>query len=179
MDEPKDQVQPQASEANPQEPRPPFTKDPEVAPKPQAHDRIVVVESVHHIPAQGEAVTVESKFSRECLTKEQPYIRRNQVATQEWSLVDLGWIKTPGMVVLANDEGRHFQTAPTNEQREELSRKLLLVKLVRDVNQQTCGTWFLVPPGESMRGLPAIGCLLMVKSATDDGVRYTVTAFPG
>lgn len=119
--------------------------------------RLTVVESLYHQSFGEEPVRVDSRFSRELESDEQPYSRRLK-ATEGWQPLDCGWVKDPGMVCVTNEEGKHFQVNPTKEEKEALARKVLEILISPgQLNRESMG-WeslgWLIPPGESFRGCP-------------------------
>jgi hypothetical protein len=145
-------------------------------------DTITVTETVYHQVA-GEQPTAESnQFSRRLETSEQPYVRKIRVG-EAWQPLDLGWVEQPGMVWLVNDEGRHFQTNPTPEERAAIEAKVIEVvtKVVNagpiaGILAEDSFSWE-VAPGESFRGKPtdAKRVWLRCRSGT---ARATLRVYP-
>lgn len=127
---------------------------------PKISDRITVVEMVYHRSSGEPPVCVESRFSRELETSEQPYSRRLK-ATEQWQSLDCGWLKdNVGMILIVNSEGRFPQANPTGKEREAAAKKVLEVAH-RSLGQK--GSW-LIPPGESMRASPSAPLDLVIRS---------------
>lgn len=135
----------------------PEQSEPKQKPQP---DRITVVESVYHQRFTKQPTGVESRFSRNLDTREQPYTRQ-LTATKDWQPLDCGWLKSVGMLVISNDG----------------SENDLLVGYGRghDVN-------WIIPPGESMRGYPFDASSLRVCCQNVDDetatAEFTVHLFP-
>lgn len=127
-------------------------------------DRLVVVETVYHQPTGEQPTAVESRFSRDLQTVEQPY-QRQLTATEEWKPLDCGWIKDAGMLVIQNLEGK-FQANPTDEERAEAAARVLEVSYRedQDPNMDVSRHGWLIYPGESFRGCPSNLDLLAVRS---------------
>jgi hypothetical protein len=146
----------------------------------EPRDRITVVEQVYHRPADGGEPTVaETRFSRELASQEQPFERRAKVG-EDWQPLEHGWLESAGMLLISNEEGRHLQVNPTDEERLSISRRVLeLIYAMEDdellVPQSSC-TW-LIPPGESMRAYPSDVSRLCVRCQS--GVaRFTLRLYP-
>lgn len=146
--------------------------------RPQPKDRITTIAMVHHIPAAGTPTTHEARFSRDCETEEQPYIRRGLRASSEWQRLDFGWLQDPGMVAIANEEGLWAAMTPTKERQEEVSMRIIEVALVLSTEfiSPTLRGW-IVRPGESFHGSPAPGTSVCLR-ALDGEPMYSITAFP-
>ncbi len=69
-------------------------------------------------------VAAEISFERLLKTKEEPYCRTRVTVGEEWTPVDMGWVKSPGMVVIKNRETK-FGVVPTPEQKEEAAGKVV------------------------------------------------------
>ena len=123
---------------------------------PEIRDRITVVETVYYQPQGDDATAIDGSYSRELNSHEQIY-RRNCEVGEEWEPLDSGWIDRAGLLVVKNTEGLNQQRMPTGEEKEELKRKVLQIAYK---GEEDC-CW-LIPPGESMRGLPShIKCLVV------------------
>lgn len=132
-------------------------------------DRLTVVDNVYFVGRDGPGDQFSSRFDRELKSGEQVYHRVRQVAGPVWRPLDLGWCADcgVGMILVRNDEGK-FAVAPTEEEREEMSRRVLLVG---DYSHP-----WRVLPGESMRGLPSF--VPSVRSETGGPVQYSVVVVP-
>lgn len=133
--------------------------------------RITVVEQVYHQVSGDQPHLVESKFSRELESDEQPYERHLKVG-EEPELLDCGWVKKASQLLIINEEGRFLQTQPTEAEREELQLKVLEVYF----GKLSIDSW-IVPPGESMRACPSslVGVYLRSRSGI---LRLTLHALP-
>lgn len=139
-------------------------------------DRLTVCEQVYHRPADDEPQQFSSAFSRELEISEQAY-RRNGVATDDWQPLDYGWLKSVGMLVVHNREGEHLQINPTPEEKAAIAKRVLMVAWILN---DTCRGWWLIPPGESMRGYPdcADAAATLCVRARHQQARYTLFAVP-
>lgn len=124
-------------------------------------NRITVVETVYHQVGNDKPMSVESRFSRAIESDEQVYERRHknsQVATAERKRLDYGWVDSPGMVVIRNDES------------DSESARVLQVSFP-GIDKGS----FDIPPGESLRCSPSHS--IMVRAACET-VAFTLHAFP-
>ena len=88
--------------------------------------RLTVVGSIYCQEPGEQPVSQELLFVRELASAEQPWQRRTRIG-EDWQPLETGWIDDPGMVVLANDEGRGLQTMPDAGQTAAISRRTVLV----------------------------------------------------
>jgi len=112
-------------------------------------DRLAAVGTVYHQPFGEGPTSIEFRFSRELEAKEQLYSRHIKVS-EAWELLDCGWIKSAGMLVITNDEGKHQQVKPTAGELEAISKRIVEVAYGRSGKHG-----WLIPPGESMIGCPS------------------------
>ncbi len=112
--------------------------------------RLTVVESLYHQASGEEGVMVSSSFSRNLESDDQAYGPRRLKATEEWQPLDCGWVEEIGMISVTNEEGKHLQVNPTEEEKEALAKKVLEISL-----SPRASWYFLIPPGESFRGYPS------------------------
>lgn len=138
--------------------------------KPVIKDRLTVVEQIYHRPHDGEPTLIERRFSRELDTYEQVY-KRQRVATEEWQLLDCGWIERAGMVIVHNEEGARTQAIPTDLEKQEMVGRVIEVGYSSDK-----GTW-LILPGESFRGYPDAVENLLIRCQRGSA-RYTIHVLP-
>jgi len=120
-------------------------------------NRLTVVGSIYFVAANEQPESVDTGFSRDLASEEQPY-RRRLKATEEWQRLDCGWIKEASQVFIANEEGKGLQVNPTDEEREDIARRIIEVSFCEDgegPNDTFISSVWLVSPGESMRGLPS------------------------
>ena len=134
----------------------------------QVKSRLVVVENVYYQSPDQQPVSLENGFSKWLDSDEQPYNRQVKV-TAEWQVLDLGWVKDCGMLVISNPLERR-QVNPTSEQRAEELGRVLEVGIdsrVRHID---------VCPGESSRFQPT--CTTNVYIRCSVPTKITITAFP-
>lgn len=122
-------------------------------------DRVVVVEQVYHQTEGRDPVMVESRFSKPIGSQEQPYKRIMKIG-QEWRDVDMGWLRGEKIAVL------HL----LNESKDK--------RCIVHVRGRDTETDWLLLPGESMRGVPAVGFVpqLVCREGT---ATVAVTVYPG
>lgn len=143
-------------------------------------NRLTVVETAYHQIVGERPSQVERRFTRELAGGEQLWERRLRVVP-EWQPIDLGWIERPGLLILANEEGRWDQVNPTPAERAEAAAKVLEVAFVRgplrqDDSYSLPSADLLILPGESNRIHPADDVTVCVRCTA--GCRMTVWAFP-
>ncbi|KKN23028.1 hypothetical protein LCGC14_0908990 [marine sediment metagenome] len=134
-------------------------------------DRLTVVSRAYHQRVGKEPKMVNSAFSRTLESHQQLY-QRELEATEEWELLDCGWVESAGMLIIQNVEGQGLQRNPTEEEKEASAKKVLqLSYAVID------GSYWLIPPGESIQAFPSKVTLLYIRSQS--GItEYTLTIFP-
>lgn len=155
----------------------PFTASTQTAlgPSPVVKDQITVVETVYHRPAfGGDPFVSDSRFSRELGSFEQVYERKHLQAIEEWKRLDLGWIKSCGMLILQNEEGRFLQRNPSEEEQVRFRSKVLEVCIGESPDP---GRSWLVPAGETIRVVPGSIEHLYLRCRTGRAY-YTIRAFP-
>lgn len=103
-------------------------------------DRISIVGFVHleHFGETPESIPLRVVYNPQ--QREQLYTRRLSVAAAAPMPLDLGWVKTPGMILIENRAGQRQTTIPTKEQEEAAARLVLEVVLPR-------GDCMVVRPG--------------------------------
>ena len=132
---------------------------------------MTVVEQVYYQVSGGQPRLVESRFSRKLESDEQPYERHLKVGV-EGAPLDCGWIEKASQLVITNEEGRNLQVNPTDEEREELQRKVL------ELGYEDCPVPLcLIHPGESIRFCPFSLEGLGVHSRFGV-IRFTLHLFP-
>lgn len=134
-------------------------------------DRVTVVEIVSHQQEGEEATQTESRYSRDLKVQEQAYERQCKVG-EDWAPLDCGHIVDAGLIIIRNREGRFLQHNPSDTEKTAAAAKVLEVSY----GPPDEGIW-LVLPGESMRGHPAVVRDLMVRSQS--GIcRFAITIIP-
>jgi hypothetical protein len=138
------------------------------------NDRITVVERVYHQIIGEQATSVESRYSFDLETTEQPYKRIGSIGDQEWEPLDFGWLGTNvGLILLSNEEGKYLQTNPTEEEQAETAQRVI------EVSFQAGESSWIVPPRQSMRVMlsPYRSCLPLIR-CRKGRARYVLHAFP-
>jgi hypothetical protein len=138
---------------------------------------LTVVEMVYHQLTAGQPVVAESRFGRPLKTDEQPY-RRTFRLGEQWVSVETGWVDQPAMLMISNETGKGLTANPTQEMRDELSRKVIEMGVsVCSVIEDTVVPVLKILPGESFRGQPSEIGSLRVRCAHGE-TKCTVTAIP-
>lgn len=142
----------------------------------QIRSRLTVVESIYHQTTGEQPSAVLTRFSRDLESDEQPYVRRRRKATPEWQPVDYGWVESPAMVVIQNDERRLLRARATNPTDEErLAAEAKVIEL-RFADSSHSPVW-LILPGETMRGSPSPGASLRVRCLAGEA-QYNLFVYP-
>lgn len=110
-------------------------------------NRITVVESIYHQEFGYAASSVQARYSRELESDSQPYGPRRMTAMEGWTLLDTGWIDEAGLIVIENLEGKIPSIIPSENDKEELAKKILCVSYGQDPG-------WLILPGETMKAMP-------------------------
>jgi hypothetical protein len=138
---------------------------------------LTVVEMVYHQLTAGQPVVAESRFGRPLKTDEQPY-RRTFRLGEHWISVETGWVDRPAMLMITNETGKRLVANPTQQVRDELSRKIIEVGVsVCSVIEDTVVPVFKILPGESFRGQPFEINSLRVRCAYGE-TKCSITAIP-
>ena len=111
-------------------------------PRPASTTRLTVIETVYYQLSNSQPMSVPVRFTRQIKTDEQPWVRKIQVG-ENWQPIDKGWIKNCSMLMLVNEEGSGLQKVPTEEERRDISARVVLIG-----NDSFC---VRVRPGESCR----------------------------
>lgn len=146
----------------------------EIAP-PITRDRLVVVESVYHLPLGRPPTMVDVRFSRFLSTEEQARVKKCK-ATTEWTPFDLAWLSVCSMLVVENLEGKFTQKIPTPLEREEAHKKVLEIGVTVG-GEGVVEPCFLVRPGESFRASPKSLSSLRIRSAYGEA-SFQLTLIP-
>lgn len=88
--------------------------------------RVSVVKRMYYQQTGKQVIPVEVQFTRPSAVHGQHYTRE-LVATQEWQDLDFNWVKSAGLVIIINMEGRNLHVQPSKQQMEEFGRKVIEV----------------------------------------------------
>lgn len=118
----------------------------------EVKSRVTVVERVYHQLPYKEAHQVEARFSRNLESKKRHHTEYLE-ATEEWQPLPCGHLQDDvGMLVLHNDAETTPGVIPSPEDLDELAKRVIEVSYACPSDSYNC---WLVPPGESMRGMPS------------------------
>lgn len=134
--------------------------------------RLSVVQMVYHQQPDGQPTVQEARYSRWLESDEQPYLRRMTVG-EEWVALDVGWVEKAGMLVLRNEGGPPSPVKLTPEQKAEAAAKVIEVGFTEGLTGQV----WLIPPGESMAGVPRNAKELRVRCQSGE-VKLSVCVLP-
>lgn len=105
---------------------------------------LTVVQTYYHQQEGMQPTQVETRYTRELGTDEQPYVRHGKVGS-EWTRLDSGWLTECSLLVIKNNEGRFTDRIPTQEQRQEVMSRV--IELAFGKANPTCS--LLVHPNEA------------------------------
>lgn len=145
---------------------------PQVGPIPRTA-RLTVVEQLSYEQQNGKHPQVRSAYSRSIGSDEEVY-QRSLPVTPAWAPVDTGWVSSPGMIHLVNEEGKNLTVIPTREERAAIDSRIIEVK----VDGADDSHVFLLWPGESMRVYPGPGLKLVARCPAGPA-RCALSIFPG
>lgn len=150
-------------------------------------NRITVVENVYHqvLSRQEQPTQYGPKpFVIEVETDEQTCPRRS-IVTEEWSEIDLGWVKQAKMLVIWNDEGKFLDTIPSPVDVALAAKRVLEIalaplypsKIDQDSPRIALEAFGLVYPQSSVRLFPSDSRRLWVRCQSGT-CALLVVAFP-
>ena len=157
---------------------------------PRSRPRVTVVEQAYYQSPDDQPRCVETRYSQDLETDEQPYLRLMKVPG-EWTKLDCGWIEEASLLILTNEEGRIGTVIPSREERE--ASALRVVEVGWEVAAPPEGPRSMhspertppppivpvltVPPGRSIRVTPQL--LRAMRLRCRSGMaRVTVNLFP-
>lgn len=113
-------------------------------------NRLTIVEQVYHQQVDQEPVQITTRHTRELESAEQCYIRCNKAGETSQAL-DLGWVvpTSAGTIIIKNTEGQFLSKKPTDEERADLAKRVLIV-----FDEDSPNSALLVHPGDSLRFSP-------------------------
>lgn len=125
---------------------------------------ITVVDRVYYQKSEFNPLNIVNSFDRQVSSDEQLFIR-NTKASLEWKRLDLGWVETPGMLLITNDSPQNSAGILQLGISVPNTGIILLAKIL---------------PKEHIRYQPAIETIqgLMIRSQEQDS-KYTIIAIPG
>lgn len=130
----------------------------------QAKPRITVVETVSFQEPGEQPISSRQSFVAYCEGSDAAYVRPHMMIGEEWTPLDTGWIKDPGMVLVVNLEGHFTQVIPTQAERDEAELRVLEV-----------GKFACVPPREDLRIRPTKPMFLRSRHGQ---IKIAVTVYP-
>lgn len=95
-------------------------------------DRMTVNFSAHYQQDRNDAVSVDVHFSAMLPQADEGPLQRSGTkvkATEQWAPLNFWWLEDcPGMVVIENLEGRHFDVQPTPEEKADAAKRVIVVR---------------------------------------------------
>ena len=114
-------------------------------------DRLTVIEKCYHqVYGESAKALPKSTYTRFLEGSEQETYQRTYKVGEEWTSLDTGWIENASMVILKNLEGTKWTTVPSEEELEEVAKKVVRVSYKVSGDKH-----WIIEPGESMRGTPS------------------------
>lgn len=136
--------------------------------------QLVILQTVYHQSPGKDAVGSESRIARTLVSDEQPYVRHTRIG-DSWTPLNTDWIPDPGLVVIEN-RGTQFRVNPTDAEKAEAARKVLLVA-IRGHDGLEPIPFAVVAPGESLSISPQ-GIRGWRLRCASGSVPVTVSAYP-
>lgn len=132
-----------------------------VTPAPRSRPRVTVVEQAYYQSPDDQPRVVETRYSQDLQTDEQPYLRLMKV-TEEWRHIDHGWVEDASWLIISNEEGRVGTVIPSRE--EQAAARAKVVEL----------GWEFAPPADGPRTMhsperappPPIAPVIEIKPGT-------------
>lgn len=90
-------------------------------------DRLTYVLNAHHEHMGDQPTSVVCQYSRILDHKEQPYVRRLEITTEETSL-DIGWVKNPGLILIENKDGSDSPVQLSKEEQKAIEDRFISVR---------------------------------------------------
>lgn len=115
---------------------------------------------LRHAALGNQPDTTELRFSTICKSEEDPYRRKVRVTNEPMPL-DLGYVKNPRLILLANKTGNRWQTIPTPEEILEVQNAVVRVRY------SSSGNGLLIRPGS---------CILVEIESSEDLVVECLSA---
>jgi hypothetical protein len=125
-------------------------------------DRVTVVGNVYHTSTENGVVDFPMRFGRHLKTTEQPYVRRLNL-TEEWKLVDTGWLDDCSLVAIEN------RTTKYDGQSRPVFSKDTAGTVELSYTKQPDQS-FIIPPGEAYTFVPSDVTKLYVRSRKGNAV---------
>lgn len=93
-------------------------------------DRLSLKLQLYHQGCCTDPVAVDINSSELLQTREQPYVRLRLKVKPDWQPLDLGWLAASGVsvIVLENVATLGLRVQPTEEQKAELAKMVILLK---------------------------------------------------
>ena len=140
-------------------------------------DRLTAKLDVYHEQHGEDPTQVSCAFSRTLDRGTEEVYKRRITVGCDWHELDLGWLKGHGVsfVVIENREGKGMVVKPTNDEKADLAKQILLVGVV------SCGAVHVVSiirPGQFAAFEPADPSMLRVRSKNQP-LKAIVHVIPG
>lgn len=95
-----------------------------VTPAPRSRPRVTVVEQAYYQSPDDQPRVVETRYSQDLRTDEQPYLRLMKV-TEEWKHIDHGWVEDASWLIITNEEGKVGTVIPSREEQLAAANKVV------------------------------------------------------
>lgn len=102
-------------------------------PKPIDRDRITANLSFYHQHPGEQPTGFNQHFDYLLQTEEQPWQRRLEISESELVQLDTGWLgNNVGYLIIQNREGTNLQVTPTEEEKNNISRRIIGISAMVD-----------------------------------------------
>ena len=122
--------------------------------EPLSTNRLTVVENVYFQEYDGQPSGITSRFGQSLESEEQAYNRKIRIGSG-WQSLDCGWVEDAAQLVISNEEGKHLQAYPTEEEQAAIAAKVIEVSFECLPPGHSPPCMWEILPGQTMRGRPS------------------------
>lgn len=98
----------------------------------RSRPEILVHHTVYHQVPGRQPTGVVRRYSRVQQSDEPPFVQPSMILTREWCPILCETITEAGLITIINEEGTFLHTIPTEQEREEMSKRTVEVSLRGD-----------------------------------------------
>lgn len=125
-------------------------------------DKITIIEIVYYRRYAQQPTCVEARYTLPRDSEnQQPYVRTNVEASEEWKELDTGWVDEVGMIFVRNDTGKALQVIPSDEEKQALTAQIIELSFDRSSEHA-----ILVPPKAGQKIIPSGPLFIRSQSGT-------------
>ncbi len=146
-------------------------------PQTQSRARLVVIQQFYHQVLNSQPRLIEARYSRILGSNEQPYGPRTLTVGEDWTPLELGWMKDIpiGVLVITNEEGTFLERNPTEKERESSNSKILEVAFYQRLDPLTAA--LIILPRDCQPLTPLYPDRIRIRCRNGEG-RYTIIVIP-